>query len=380
MVGGGEDAGIKHIGAAIKAGVTAEKISDVGGHSLLSCIATKLPILAATREPYAFEEDFEAADGPSRCWVTLLPFSASGTWVDYVYGYATVARLSAEGEEPVPDTVDDAEMELTDAGEPEEVASEAEVEDELVLDQPMETGSSAEQADAETESTVDEEFPGFSARFSKKLKSVAGFYGRVPDLELGKWDVEDVDAEAAAEDESEAAVENEPALADEPVAEEAVAAGNEGEEEMDESVWPIEGAESAGEEMGAVAAAGGALQGRLDDARAKADEARLAKLRSNVALYEGLSAAYDFALDAEEQPEDYLKIVEAQGLKIQLRAPMAPVVRLAFDGMCDDATIAQLESILAWALKQDLPRGSLAERIQAEGGIAAILAGLGKKG
>lgn len=94
-----------------------------------------------------------------------------------------------------------------------------------------------------------------------------------------------------------------------------------------------------------------------------------------MALYEGLSAAYDFALDAEEQPEDYLRLVEAQGLKIQLRSPMKPVVKLAFAGLTDDSTIGQLEAVLAWALKSDLPRGSLAERIIAEGGIGQILGG-----
>jgi hypothetical protein len=86
-----------------------------------------------------------------------------------------------------------------------------------------------------------------------------------------------------------------------------------------------------------------------------------------------LSAVYDFALDAEDEPEEYLKLVEGKGLKIQLRSPMKPVVRLAFDGMCDDATIGQLEAVLAWALKNDLPRGSLAERIESEGGIAPII-------
>jgi hypothetical protein len=113
----------------------------------------------------------------------------------------------------------------------------------------------------------------------------------------------------------------------------------------------------------------------LAEIQAKADEARQAKLRSNAALYEGLSAAYDFALDAEENPEEYLKLVEARGLKIQLRSPMKPVVRLAFEGMCDDAMIAQLEAVLAWALKSDLPRGTLAARIQDEGGIGPILNG-----
>ena len=117
------------------------------------------------------------------------------------------------------------------------------------------------------------------------------------------------------------------------------------------------------------------MQTKLADVRAKADEARQAKLRANVALYEGLSAAYDFALDAEEAPEDYLRLVEAEGLKIQLRSPMRPVVKLAFNGMCDEATIRQLEAVLAWALDNELPRGSLAEQIEAAGGIGPILTG-----
>jgi hypothetical protein len=94
-----------------------------------------------------------------------------------------------------------------------------------------------------------------------------------------------------------------------------------------------------------------------------------------MALYEGLSAAYDFALDAEDSPEEYLRLVEAQGMKIQLRSPMKPVVKLAFDGLCDDATVKQLEAVLAWAFDQELPRGSLAERIEAAGGIAYVLNG-----
>ena len=117
------------------------------------------------------------------------------------------------------------------------------------------------------------------------------------------------------------------------------------------------------------------MQAKLAAVRAKADEARMAKLRSNAALYEGLSAAYDFALDAEDHAEDYLKLVEANGLKIQLRSPMLPVMKLAFDGMCDAPTIARLEAVLAWALEQELPRGSLAARIEEEGGIARILGG-----
>ena len=117
------------------------------------------------------------------------------------------------------------------------------------------------------------------------------------------------------------------------------------------------------------------MQDKLSGVRAMAEDARQAQERSNLALYQGLGAAYDFALDAEDQPEDYLRLVEAQGLKIQLRSPMTPVVKLAFAGLTDDDTIRQLEGVLAWALKNDLPRGSLADRIQAEGGVGRILAG-----
>jgi hypothetical protein len=117
------------------------------------------------------------------------------------------------------------------------------------------------------------------------------------------------------------------------------------------------------------------LQTKLTDVRARADEARLAQLRATSALHEGLSAAYDFAIDAEASPEEYLRLVEAEGMKIQLRAPMAPVVKLAFKGVADDTTIAELETVLAWALKQELPRGTLAQRIEEAGGIDALLTG-----
>ena len=81
----------------------------------------------------------------------------------------------------------------------------------------------------------------------------------------------------------------------------------------------------------------GTLQSKLTEVRAMAEEARQAQLRSQLALVAGLSAAYDFALDAESAPEEYLRLVEAKGLKIQLRAPMAPVAKLAFEAPASPA-------------------------------------------
>jgi hypothetical protein len=341
--------------------------------------------VAACREAFAFEDSFETADGKTKCWVTLLPFSATGTWIDYVYGFVSLdpapgAALVQEPEEPAeaeavaepdpePQPVED---ELAEAA-PEPVA---EIEPEqleepevaMELDEPVEIEPEPAPANP-AESTGK---AGFSKKFFESLAS--GFYGRPAEVELdldtarleaGEPEEPVAVAEPSKEEpaaaEERAAIEDVLAMADEQLATEEPAASDE-PIEPEPSIEPVSTSE-------------GTLQSKLTEVRARADEARQAKLRANTALYEGLSAAYDFALDAEDAPEEYLRLVEAQGLKIQLRSPMKPVVKLAFDGMCDDATIKQLEAILAWAFNEELPRGTLAERIEAEGGIAPILSG-----
>ena len=365
MIGGGEDAVIRHFGQDIRGGIEVETIAAAPSPSLLACIHAKLPVVAACREAIAFEDSYATADGPRRCWVSLLPFSANGTWIDFVYGYvslegacdtaedvveaapelaeeeiAAIAEVDegpekAEPEVPEPFAVElkpyDDESPAAEEVEPEEPEPEPEPEPELVDDH---------------EADTDHERPSFTAKVMGSLASVGGFYGKVvqsgPELPPEVFVEEPIDAEPVAEIEPEPEIE--PADETQPIEDPAVA---------------VEGN----------------LQNKLSDVRALAEEAREAQVRSNQALYAGLSAAYDFALDAEDAPEDYLRLVEAQGLKIQLRSPMKPVVRLAFEGQCDEPTIPQLEAVLAWALKQDLPRGSLAERIEAEGGIGAILNG-----
>ena len=391
MIGGGEDATVRHFGQAIRGETEIEKIGEAPSPSLLSCIHAKLPIVAACREAFAFEEEYEGDSGTTRCWVTLLPFSANGSWIDYVYGYVSVDPASGAeavdvepeaGVEELPQAVEEAEEAIEAADEPlppdveaqepepftvplgpldeSEALAPPEAVDEVPLDAdqaaPEEADAIADElfecgGDAETDES--DLKPGFSAKFRESLASVSDFYGKIvqsaPVFESG----EPVEAPVYG-------------ASDEPVAE-AVA-----ESVADEGPPADEPAEIITEPVCEVE---GTLHSKLTDVRALAEEAREAQVRSNMALYEGLSAAYDFALDAEEEPEEYLRLVEAQGLKIQLRSPMKPVVKLAFDGMCDEPTIRQLEAVLAWALKHDLPRGTLAERIQAEGGLGPILQG-----
>ncbi len=332
LIGGGEDAEIRHLGETLKTGETVERIIDAPRPSILASIAGKLSIVAISRNFLAFADEFPDGESTTRCWVTLLPMNSAGPWVDYVYAFVTFETVAAEDEAEAEVAAETGvEADEVAQAEPEPVADEV-AENSL----PAESEPLAEPVPVVSDATeIPEAGPGFAELFHKPA-TADGFYG-APKVN--------------------AAAPRGPAPAPAPAPEPAAAP---------DELTP----EPA-------VAADGPLQDKLAAVRAKADEARMAKLRSNAALYEGLGAAYDFALDAEDCAEEYLKLVEAHGLKIQLRSPMLPVVKLAFDGMCDDATIARLEAVLAWALEQELPRGSLAMRIEEEGGIARILGGEG---
>jgi hypothetical protein len=410
LLSGGHDAEIRHLGEALRDGDDwPERIMDADSPSILASIAKKLPIVAISRDFLAFEDEFEGADGKTRCWATLLPLSAGGAWVDYVYALvsfdsegakkapakkakapepepeAIEERVDEVAEEPVAEEIEEpvaqeanepaAELEEPEAEDFQEPADELPPEPEqpeaVVEEEPV---AEALEDDEPVQSAVAKAAPGFS-KLLDSIAGLTGFYGSQP------VKVEPVIESEEAEPQEEPAAEE--SATDELVVEETVAEQNVAEETAAEEL----AAEDPAEEPAAIEqpapksddaptkASEGSLQNKLTDVRAKTNEARLAQLRAQAALYEGLSAAYDFAVDAEEAPEEYLRLVEAQGLKIQLRAPMKPVVKLAFEGMCDEATIRQLEMVLAWALKEELPRGSLLEQIEAAGGVSEILNG-----
>ena len=365
LIGGGEDAEIRHLGEQLKTLGEVERIIDAPRPSLLASIASKLSIVAISRNFLAFEDEFPSGEGTMRCWVTLLPLSAAGAWVDYVYGYASFTAVADESEEapeaePADEPAEPAAAEVAPeepaAADSETVADEPVAVESQAAEEPAPKGSSAAPADKR---------PGFSKLFDA-IVGAGGYYGSTVKFEPTGPAVLSIEEPAAANEAEENAAEAAPA---------AQVEESRAEPPADQAAEEPEAEVPAAEP---ICAQEGVLQTKLKEVRGKADEARLAKLKSNAALYDGLSAAYDFALDAEDSPEDYLKLVEAQGLKIQLRSPMTPVVRLAFNGMCDDGMIAQLEAVLAWALEQDLPRGSLAERIHEAGGIGPILNGQAK--
>lgn len=409
LISGGQDAEIRHLGDALNEFCASTRIIDAPNPSILHSIARKLPIVAISRDILAYEDDFNGTAGRTRCWVTLLPLSSCGSWVDYVYAFVSVetaaskAAEAATPSEPTPDPVAEeaepvahapveepdealdlapfvaeaAEAELEAPTEPEEVAHQVEAIDDSPQPEPEEA---AEEPATETA-------PGFSTLLQDVAK-LAGFYGQgiptetiVPTMEL--TDSTPPEAEPPAPE----PVEEELPVLEldqvEPAAEPEEADLEPAAEPEEPVLEPEAVAETVAEPAEQSApeptpALEGALQNKLSEVRAMGEEARQAQIRATAALYEGLSAAYDFALDAETSPDEYFRIVEAKGMKIQLRAPMAPVAKLAFDGVCDAETIAEFEAILAWALKEELPRGTLAERIDQAGGIAELLNGVSK--
>ena len=415
LISGGHDAEIRHLGEALRDGDDwPERIMDADNPSILASIGKKLPIVAISRDFLAFEDQFEGASGETRCWVTLLPLSAGGAWVDYVYALvsfesegakaAKATPKKAKAPEPTPEEVEEevARIEVPAAETKEPRAKTVEEPDALVpeIEEPVdEAPPESEEPEAPTEEAepvaeqepveeAEQEEPEMPVQaavakaapgFSKLLDSIAGltgFYGSQPVkvepvIEPAPEPIEDSIGDEPPIEEPTAEEPVDEPVAEAPIVEESIVEGPAAQElvakKADQSApTDVEQPTRASE---------GSLQNKLTDVRAKTNEARLAKIRANAALYEGLSAAYDFALDAEDAPEEYLRLVEAQGLKIQLRAPMKPVVKLAFEGMCDDSTIKQLEAVLAWAIDQELPRGSLAERIETAGGIGPILKG-----
>ncbi len=454
LIGGGQDAEIRHLGDGLAGHVGVQRLIDAPSPSLLSSIARKLPIVAISRDFLAFEENFSTATGLTRCWVTLLPLSSCGSWVDYVYAFVTVETSSIGGStpavdrapvEPAAETGSDMEAELAAARADQGETGAGVVQDQAEPDQPDVVPETANQA-AQTEELADEPDdalaapdpappeavvdvpsaeqsktgPGFS-KLIEGIANLAGFYGQGikaadevsidhPSLQADESEdppateaSADSEAELQSVSEGELSLEQEasgtsrdPQQASEPApltadSDQSEGTGASPQSIEDEPAPPEESppqdaasqeapvaeapAEDSGSRQTSLSKQEGKLQDKLTEVRARADEAREAQARATRALHEGLSAAYDFALDAETSPEEYLRLVEAEGMKIQLRAPMAPVASLAFNGLCDEPTIRQFEAVLAWALKEELPRGTLIERIEQAGGIPELLNG-----
>jgi hypothetical protein len=117
------------------------------------------------------------------------------------------------------------------------------------------------------------------------------------------------------------------------------------------------------------------LADRLWAARECAEAVKDAEGRTRDALYRALSRAYDFALAAKVEPEDYAELLAESGVKTQARAPMTPIIKLVFGIDCDKARLTEYAAALSFADRQAIELGGFLAFIEAQaGGLKALVA------
>jgi hypothetical protein len=135
---------------------------------------------------------------------------------------------------------------------------------------------------------------------------------------------------------------------------------DDGEDIEDEDDFAPDGNESLGDWLAA--------------ARVSAESAVDADKRSRVALYQALSRAYDFALEAETNTEDYAELLADSGIAVQERAPMTPIVKLVFGIDHDKTRLAEYALVLGHAKRTGLTKGEVLPLLnRTAGGLKAII-------
>ncbi len=112
----------------------------------------------------------------------------------------------------------------------------------------------------------------------------------------------------------------------------------------------------------------------LAAARASADAAGNADLRSRVALYRALGEAYDFALTADERPDEYEELLADCRISVQPRAPMTPIAKLVFGVTYDKTRLAEYALVLGHGRRAGISRGAFTAFVEGySGGLKAIV-------
>ncbi|WP_309662435.1 hypothetical protein [Sphingomonas sp.] len=113
----------------------------------------------------------------------------------------------------------------------------------------------------------------------------------------------------------------------------------------------------------------------LSAARATAEVVKSADHRSRAALYRALGQAYDFAIAARRDPDDYAELLEDSGVKAQARAPMTPIVKLVFGIDYDKTRLTEFASALSFAQREGIALGGFEALVESrDGGLKALVA------
>mgnify|MGYP000394966475 CR=1 FL=1 len=112
----------------------------------------------------------------------------------------------------------------------------------------------------------------------------------------------------------------------------------------------------------------------LAAARELAQTARSSEDRGRKALYQAVARAYDFSLEAAANPADFDELLVENGLTVQDRAPMTPIVKLVFGADYDKTRLTEYATVLGYAHRTGVARGTLDTVLAgAEGGLKGVV-------
>jgi len=359
---GGGNPAIPYVGAEIREECGLDDamrtIADVPSRSLLSRLTDHYMQIIANRAPVGFEAEFENPRGETICYRgILMPFSSDGEAIDFIYGVINWKRVGSEAvDAPV------ADMPVVEFAEAEERAEpEAETEELSVEAEHVEAGH--EEEPLELTDAVEGEEPlelTDAVEVEEPLELTDAVEVEEP-LELTETVAMETHEPEAG---SEAATVDAPAETME--ASPPVHFSWEDGPLHDEDGIPLP--EIALDENAGLA-------DRLWAARETAESVKAGEGRTRTALYKALSLAYDFAVAAHENADEYAELLEESGVKAQARAPMTPIVKLVFGIDYDKARLTEFAAALSYAQRQEIGSGEFQNFIEKQpGGLKALVA------
>ena len=319
-------------------------IADVPSRSLLSRLTDHYMQIIANRAPVGCEAEFENQRPETICYRgILMPFSSDGDTIDFIYGVINWKTGTAwqGGEQSQAALEPDQLAEIEIAGISDEPEIPAELEPVIEDDEPLELTDFVEKEDGPLE-----------------LTEVVGPVSVEEDQDQ---------PEPASIEQLDEPIEtfNSPSsdARDEPVEAPVHFSWEDGPLHDEDEVPIVELDDNAG------------LADRLWAARETAESVKAGEGRTRTALYKALALAYDFAVAAQANPEEYAELLEESGMKAQARAPMTPIVKLVFGIDYDKARLTEFAAALSYAQRQAVPTGGFLDFIEIQsGGLKGLVA------
>ncbi|WP_133366260.1 hypothetical protein [Qipengyuania sediminis] len=407
--GGIEDPAIRFLGAKLAEECGCEggfaRLSQVPGRSLLSRITDHYMQILANQAPIGFEAEFTNQQGANVLYRgILLPWSEHGEAIDYIFGVinwkemadaatadALLAAIDAGFAAPIPlyEGIDmDRMLDLTGFEKPDEEPEPAAALPSPAFGTPLDlteelTEPAAGWDDEDDDGAWGASFAGFGAEDTV----YAVDYG-AQGLEDGEAD-EDVDGvvDPLAEEDDVGLGLASLVSRTTRVKQSVVLPGMEGAPVPALAPLPVPQAYEPEPEREPIVAAAApqptppapaeepdGLYDCLAAARELAQTARSSEDRGRKALYQAVARAYDFSLEAAANPEDFGELLAENGLTVQDRAPMTPIVKLVFGADYDKTRLTEYATVLCYAHRTDVARGTLDSLLaSAEGGLKGVV-------